>query len=86
MDPIERAAIRKAFLRLIPFTSLLYLVCYVDRINVGFAALTMNSELGLSPTLYGWGAGIFFWGYCLFEVPSNVVMEKVGRGCGFAAS
>jgi ACS family tartrate transporter-like MFS transporter len=78
MNPIERSAIRKAFLRIIPFTSLLYLVCYVDRINAGFAALTMNKELGFSPTLYGWGAGIFFWGYFLFEVPSNVILEKVG--------
>jgi MFS transporter, ACS family, tartrate transporter len=77
-DALERATIRKVFLRIIPFTSVLYLICYIDRINVGFAALTMNKEIGLTPTLYGWGAGIFFWGYCLFEVPSNVVLEKVG--------
>ena len=77
-DAIERATIRKVFLRIIPFTSLLYLICYVDRINVGFAALTMNKDIGLTPTLYGWGAGIFVLGYCLFEVPSNVIMEKVG--------
>jgi ACS family tartrate transporter-like MFS transporter len=78
VSAIERATIRKVFLRIVPFTSLLYLICYVDRINVGFAALTMNKDIGLTPTLYGWGAGIFFWGYCLFEVPSNVVLEKVG--------
>ncbi len=62
-DPIERATIRKVFLRIVPFTSLLYLICYVDRINVGSAALTMNKDIGLTPTLYGWGAGVFFWGY-----------------------
>jgi MFS transporter, ACS family, tartrate transporter len=78
VSAIERATIRKVFLHIVPFTSLLYLICYVDRINVGFAALTMNKDIGLTPTLYGWGAGIFFWGYCLFEVPSNVVLEKVG--------
>jgi ACS family tartrate transporter-like MFS transporter len=77
-DAIERATIRKVFFRIVPFTSMLYLICYIDRINVGFAALTMNKDIGLTPTLYGWGAGIFFWGYCLFEVPSNVILEKVG--------
>ena len=75
---IERATIRKVAWRIVPYTSFLYLICYIDRINVGFAALTMNKELGLTATMYGWGAGIFFWGYCLFEVPSNIIMDKVG--------
>ncbi|SNB66689.1 MFS transporter, ACS family, tartrate transporter [Arboricoccus pini] len=64
--------------RLLPIMGLLYLVAYVDRTNVGFAALTMNADLGISATVFGWAAGIFFLGYMLFEVPSNIIMEKVG--------
>ncbi len=64
--------------RLIPFLFLLYVVSYLDRINVGFAALQMNRELGLSSTVYGLGAGIFFLSYVLFEVPSNLVLDRVG--------
>lgn len=56
----------------------LYVVSFLDRVNVGFAALTMNADLGFSPEIYGWGAGIFFFGYFLFEVPSNLVLQKVG--------
>jgi ACS family tartrate transporter-like MFS transporter len=69
---------RKVSLRLIPFMMLLLFVAILDRVNIGFAALTMNEDIGLTPYLYGWGAGIFFFGYFLFEVPSNVVLEKVG--------
>jgi ACS family tartrate transporter-like MFS transporter len=61
-----------------PFLGLLYVVNYLDRVNVGFAALTMNRDLGLSPAAYGFGAGIFFLGYFLFEVPSNAIMMRVG--------
>jgi ACS family tartrate transporter-like MFS transporter len=64
--------------RLIPFLFLLYIVAYLDRINVGFAALQMNQALGFSPTTYGFGAGIFFLSYVLFEVPSNVILARVG--------
>ncbi|MEI9886624.1 MAG: MFS transporter [Rhizomicrobium sp.] len=64
--------------RLIPFMVLLYVVAYLDRVNVGFAALTMNKDLGLTAEIFGFGSGIFFFGYFLFEVPSNVIMEKVG--------
>lgn len=64
--------------RLIPFIMLLYVTNYLDRVNVGFAALTMNKDLGFTPEIYGIGAGIFFWGYFLFELPSNLIMEKVG--------
>jgi ACS family tartrate transporter-like MFS transporter len=64
--------------RLIPFLFLLYVVAYLDRINVGFAALQMNAALGLSSTAYGLGSGIFFLGYTLFEVPSNVLLALVG--------
>lgn len=64
--------------RLLPIMGLLYLVAYVDRTNIGFAALTMNQDLGISATVFGWAAGIFFLGYMIFEVPSNIIMEKVG--------
>ncbi len=68
----------KAAWRLIPFMALLYVVAYLDRVNVGFAALTMNRDLALDATMFGWAGGIFFFGYFIFEVPSNVILEKVG--------
>ena len=64
--------------RLIPFMGLLYLVNYVDRTNAGFAALTMNKDLGFSPTVFGFGAGVFFIAYALFQVPANVLLERIG--------
>jgi MFS transporter, ACS family, tartrate transporter len=75
---LERTTLRKVYLRLVPFCFLLYILCYVDRINVSFAALTMNRDLGLSAYVYGLAAGAFFWGYCLLEVPSNIILQKVG--------
>src|SRR5476651_2663462 len=75
---IESRTMRKVYLRLLPFTFALYLICYLDRANIGFAALTMNRDLGLSSYIYGLGAGAFFWGYFLLEVPSNLIMERVG--------
>ena len=77
-ERLEKVTLRKVYLRLVPFCFLLYILCYVDRINVSFAALTMNKEIGLSAYVYGLAAGAFFWGYCLLEVPSNIIMEKVG--------
>jgi MFS transporter, ACS family, tartrate transporter len=71
-------ALAKARRRLIPFLFLLYIVAYLDRINVGFAALQMNEALGFSSSVYGFGAGVFFLGYVLFEVPSNVILARVG--------
>ena len=78
MDTIERRTMRKVYLRLLPFCFCLYLICYLDRANIGFAALTMNRDLGLSTYVYGLGAGAFFWGYFLLEVPSNLILERVG--------
>lgn len=75
---IEASAIRKVYTRLLPIALLTYFLCYVDRINVGFAALTMRGDLGLSAADFGFAAGTFYWGYFIFEVPSNVIMEKVG--------
>jgi MFS transporter, ACS family, tartrate transporter len=78
LQTVERRTIRKVSWRLLPLIVTIYFVAYIDRTNVSFAALTMNKDLGLSPYLFGWGAGIFFLGYFLFEVPSNVILEKVG--------
>lgn len=72
------SAVRKASWRLLPFLFVLYIIAYLDRINVSFAALGMNQDLGLDQTAYGFGAGIFFLGYVLFEVPSNLILYKVG--------
>ncbi len=57
---------------------LLYVINYLDRVNVGFAALTMNSEIGLTPEMYGFGAGLFFIGYMVFQVPSVLILERFG--------
>jgi MFS transporter, ACS family, tartrate transporter len=75
---LEDRTMRKVAFRIVPFIMLLYFVAYLDRVNIGFAALTMNKDLGFSPAVFGFGAGIFFWGYFLFEVPSNIILEKVG--------
>ena len=75
---LEARAIRKITWRLIPFLMLLYFVAFLDRINVGFAALTMNKEIGLTAQMFGLGSGIFFLGYFAFEVPSTVILHKVG--------
>jgi ACS family tartrate transporter-like MFS transporter len=74
----ERAVIRKAMWRLLPFLCFIYFVAYLDRVNVSFAALTMNSDLGISDSAYGLGAGIFFVAYFLFEVPSNFALKRFG--------
>ena len=75
---IEQTTIKKVTWRLIPFLLLLYIVAWLDRVNVGFAALQMNQDLGFSSTVYGFGAGVFFAGYALFEIPSNLVLARVG--------
>src|SRR6478735_8852087 len=75
---IERSALRKIYIRLLPFAVLSYFLAYVDRINVSFAALTMRDDLNMSATAYGFALGTFYWAYFIFEVPSNIVMEKVG--------
>jgi ACS family tartrate transporter-like MFS transporter len=64
--------------RLIPFMMLLYIVNYLDRVNVGFAALTMNKDMGFSPSVFGFGAGIFFFSYALSQVPSSLVLQRAG--------
>ena len=75
---IEKSAMRKIYIRLLPFAILSYFLAYVDRINVSFAALTMRGDLQMSATAYGFALGTFYWAYFIFEVPSNIAMEKVG--------
>jgi ACS family tartrate transporter-like MFS transporter len=74
----ERAVVRKAMWRLLPFLCFVYFIAYLDRVNVSFAALTMNADLGISDSAYGLGAGIFFVAYFLFEVPSNFALKRFG--------
>jgi ACS family tartrate transporter-like MFS transporter len=78
MEPLEQRTIAKVSARLVPFLIVCYFVAYLDRVNVGFAALTMNKDLDLSASAFGFGAGIFFLAYFLFEVPSNLFLERVG--------
>jgi D-galactonate transporter len=78
MNDLETTTIAKVTKRLVPFLIVCYFVAYLDRVNVGFAALTMNTDLGLSQTAYGFGAGIFFIAYFIFEVPSNLLLERFG--------
>lgn len=73
-----RTAVARVTRRLIPFLFLLYNLAFLDRVNVGFAALEMNQALGFGPAVYGLGAGVFFLGYCLFEVPSNLILYRTG--------
>src|SRR6201996_3905210 len=75
---IERRTIAKVSWRLLPLVAVAYCIAYIDRSNISVASLTMNPDLGFSAYLYGWGAGIFFFGYFLFEIPSNLILERVG--------
>jgi MFS transporter, ACS family, tartrate transporter len=74
----EARVLAKLIRRIIPFLFICYVISYLDRVNVGFAALTMNRDIGLTPTAFGIGAGLFFFGYFVAEVPSNLIMMKVG--------
>ena len=75
---IEKRTLRKITWRIVPFIMILYLIAYIDRVNIGFAAITMKEDLGFTSSILGFGAGIFFLGYFLFEVPSNIILHKVG--------
>src|SRR5438445_1136314 len=77
-EAVEAGTIRKVRLRILPFLFLLYIICFLDRINIGFAALTMNNGLAITSQQFGLVAGIFFFGYLLFGVPSNLLLHKVG--------
>jgi MFS transporter, ACS family, tartrate transporter len=75
---LQRSTMRKVYLRLLPFAVLSYILAYIDRINVSFAGLTMKDDLGMNAATFGFALGTFYWGYFIFEVPSNVILEKVG--------
>src|SRR4051812_19641110 len=77
-DAFEAAVVRKLTWRLIPFLFLCYILAYIDRVNVGFAKLQMQQDLGMTDAVYGAGAGIFFIGYFFFEVPCNIALQKIG--------
>lgn len=78
VSDIEQQTIKRVTRRMIPFLVLLFVVAFLDRNNVGFAALRMNEDIGISQTIYGLGAGIFFLGYFMFEVPSNILLHRYG--------
>lgn len=77
-EALEKSAMRKIYIRLLPFAIFSYFLAYIDRINVSFAGLTMRGDLDMSAAAFGFAAGTFYWGYFIFEVPSNIIMEKVG--------
>ena len=77
-DAVEKSAMRKIYWRLLPFAVLSYFLAYIDRINVSFAGLTMRDDLAMSAAAFGFALGTFYWGYSVFELPSNLIMEKVG--------
>ena len=77
-SPDETRTIHKLRMRIIPFVFVLYIISFLDRINISFAALTMNKELAITSKQFGWVAGIFFFGYFLFEIPSNLMLHKIG--------
>src|ERR1700679_3964906 len=75
---LEQSVLRKVIRHISPILALCYFAAILDRSNVGYAGLTMNKDLAFSATVFGFGTGIFFIGYFIFEVPSNVILEKVG--------
>src|SRR5260370_35010857 len=74
---LERSTMRKVYLRLLPFAVLSYVLAYIDRINVSFAGLTMRGDIGMPSGTFGVSRGMIYWGYFIFEVPSNVILEKI---------
>lgn len=77
-NELEKRTVRKTMLRILPFILVLYIIAYLDRVNLGYAALQMNAELALTAEVFGLLSGIFFIGYFFFEVPSKMIMQKVG--------
>src|SRR5947209_1971852 len=78
LDQLEKVTMRRVILRLVPFLMICYFFALLDRVNVGFAALQMNKDLGLTPTMFGFAASLFFVSYFLVEIPSNLALQKVG--------
>jgi ACS family tartrate transporter-like MFS transporter len=78
LTPHQRQVLARVRRRLVPFLFVCYVIAYIDRVNIGFAATELQRDLGLSPTVFGFGAGLFFLAYCVFEIPSNLILERVG--------
>ena len=78
VSPLEQRVPRKVMWRLIPLLVVVYVMAHLDRVNISFAGLTMTDDLGFTAEVFGFGSGIFFFGYLLFEIPSNLILEKVG--------
>ena len=78
VDDVNARLYRKLFWRLIPFVIVLYLICYIDRVNIGFAKLQFLTDLGLNDAHYGFATGLFFVTYCLFDIPSNLMLDRIG--------
>jgi len=76
--PIGTQTFRKVRIRILPFLFVLYVICYLDRVNISIAALTMNQDLAITSKQFGLLTGIFFIGYFLFEIPSNLLLHKIG--------
>ena len=83
---VQRATLRKIRNRCVVPLLFAFVISYLDRVNVGFAAITANQDLGLTATQYGWGAGLLFLGYSFFELPSNLALERFGRAGGWRGS
>jgi len=83
---IETRTIRKLKIRILPFILLLYIVSFLDRINISFAKLTMDQDLAITSHEFGLAVGIFFIGYSLFEIPSNLLLHKIGARTGWRVS
>ena len=77
-EAFERETLARVARRCIPLLLLAYIIAFIDRVNIGFAAITASKDLGMSPQVFGFGAGVFFYAYLIFEVPSNYVLERVG--------
>jgi MFS transporter, ACS family, tartrate transporter len=75
---IDATTLHRVRIRILPFISVLFVVCFLDRINIGFAALTMNKELAITNQQFGLLVGVFFFGYFIFEIPSNLLLHKMG--------
>ena len=86
MTLVQQTALRKTAWRLVPLLTIAYIFNYLDRTCLGFAALTMNKDIGLSASQFGFGAGIFFLGYSVFEIPSNLAITASAPGAGSRAS
>lgn len=82
IQTVEKTTIKKTMGRILPFILILYVVAHLDRVNLGYAALEMNADLALSAEVFGLLSGIFFIGYFLFEIPSNMILQKLELGFG----